>query len=727
MQPPLEQKEPIDNQDIIDADGQSNGKDSLARSLDDFTKTIEKYLDKDQLDKVLVAYEFAKSSHGGQKRLDGSPYISHPLAVAHILADLEFDHHSLISALLHDVIEDTSVTKDTINAKFGNQVADIVDGVSKLVTVFSSKDETQAQNIWKILTATTKDIRVILVKMADRLHNMRTLRFLAPEKQQRIARETYYIYVPIANRLGIRSILNELENLSFQILNPKEYKIAEEIYEKTYEQHQQKNQTIINTINKALEWDSIVAIITAQKKNIYELYKRINYNFNNINVANVLSYAIIVDSKKACYLTLGVLHNSFKPLSERFNDYIAIPKANGYQSLHTELLDEDGICIEVQIRTREMDRIARLGHIPTHVKSLKPNDQYKWLVDLGDMGKDEGNRLELVKNLKIDYSNEIFVYTPNGKVIHLPHEATALDFAYLIHSNVGDACVGCRINQQRKPLSSQLKNGQVVEIITHPSGRSIPKLEWLKFVVTYKARFSIKKALTNQTKAMLISHGIKLLTPHLERFNLSLDKVPSDRVDMILNKKQYPDTDHLMEQIGLGNCLPYEIAYLMTGIRHSIKKPNINIAKYIRGGIEALSLRRASCCNPVPADPIIGHLKTRDELIIHEETCSQTNNVRQRHPENILPLSWDEKNDRKNLVQLAIYTQNLNNNILTLSKLIPNNVDLLDIKIEQTAYDGDMATVYIVILVNNRDDLAFIIRRFRNLNGVKHIHKHMGK
>src|SRR5437868_4310758 len=522
---------------------------------------LEGYLPPAQVDRVRDAYEFGAQAHEGQKRMSGEPYIAHPVAVADILADLHLDAQTIVAAILHDVIEDTETAKDEIAERFGPEVAELVDGVSKLDQIqFRSRAEAQAESFRKMLLAMVRDIRVVMVKLADRTHNMRTLGAMPPAKRRTIARETLEIYAPIANRLGIHSVKSELEELGFKSLYPGRYRIIERALKKARGNQKQFVGKINDNLRGALEKAGIKGRVEGREKHLYSVYQKMRRNRAPLSsIVDVFGFRIVVDSIDTCYRTLGLVHGLYRPMPGRFKDYIAIPRINGYQSLHTTLFGPNGIPIEVQIRTEDMHRVAEAG-IAAHWK-YKVNDSEggqderarEWLANLVDM-QEGGSSEDFLESVKVDlFPDKVYVFTPKGEILRLPRGATVVDFAYAVHTDVGNRCVAAKVDRRLTPLRTPLRNGQTVEIITAKG--AMPDPSWVNFVVTAKARAAVRHYLKSLRRQEAIELGARLINQALGEFRLSLDEVPVDTLNSAVVELGMHDTDELYEKVGLGERL----------------------------------------------------------------------------------------------------------------------------------------------------------------------------
>lgn len=614
------------------------------------------YLPPEQLDSVFQAYQLAVKAHKLQTRSSGESYIVHPIAVALILAEMRMDMQTLIAALLHDVLEDsTVVTKEIISKKFGAPVAELVDGVTKLSLIeFESRAEFQAESFRKMMIAMAHDIRVILVKLADRLHNMRTLHHLPREKQRRIARETVEIYAPIANRLGMHKFRIEFEEMGFRILHPMRYRVMQEALDKARGHRKEIMSVIEKSISHALNDSSIKNFqLLGREKHLYGIYHKMrDKHLQFSEVMDIYAFRIVTSNVDECYRSLGVIHNCYKPFPKHFKDYIAIPKSNGYQSLHTVLFGPYGVPVEIQIRTIEMDKMAENG-IAAHwlyKSDSKVVDQAKmrareWIKGLLEIQQSAGDSLEFIENVKIDlYSDEVYVFTPKGDIMELPNGATAVDFAYAVHSDVGNTCVAVKIDRRLAQLSTRLQNGQTVKIITAPGAR--PNPVWLNFVVTGKARGRIRHFLKNQQRTESVALGKRMLEKALKQFDLSLEDMSEKNMEPVLKESGYPAEDDLYEAIGLGNQLAQLVArrlgdhgdlLLVSGSKETTKESE---PLYIKG-TEGVVVHFAKCCRPIPGDPIKGVLSSGKGVVIHHEDCRNLQEF-QSQPEKLIAVRWEE-------------------------------------------------------------------------------------
>tara|TARA_B100000530_G_scaffold250033_1_gene164405 strand:- start:1115 stop:3304 length:2190 start_codon:yes stop_codon:yes gene_type:complete len=702
-------------------------------SIQTLSEGLSTYLAKDQVNNVRRAYFYAEQAHDGQYRHSGDPYVSHPLAVAGILSEMHMDHQSLMAAMLHDVIEDTGITKTAIKNQFGNTVADLVDGVSKLNKItFSSRAEAQAENFQKMAMAMAKDLRVIMVKIADRLHNMRTLRVLGATKRRRIARETLDIYAPIANRLGMNNVRIEFEELGFSALYPMRAKRISAEVKRIRGNRKEIVSQIQTSLEACLERENLPGRTIGREKHLYSIYEKMRSKRKSFSeIMDVYAFRIIVDRVDSCYRVLGAVHSLYKPVPGRFKDYIAIPKANGYQSLHTTLFGMHGVPIEIQIRTEEMEAMANNG-IASHwlYKSsddLPSNAQIRareWVNGLLEMQKHAGNSLEFIENVKIDlFPEEIYVFTPKGQIFELPTGSTAVDFAYAIHTDVGNSCVACRISRRLAPLSEPLQSGQTVEIITAPGTQ--PNPAWLSFVITGKARSNIRHYLKNQKYSESISLGKRLLNKALANFGSQIDSVPKEDIDSLLQQFNLESVDHLLEEIGLGNRMAYMIAQRLTtveqgskaGLETRIAQEQTNTFAIL--GSEGMVMNYAKCCHPIPGDPIVGHISSGRGMVIHTEDCINIAEI-QDNPDKCVAVTWDPNVEGEFSVEFRVELENQRGIIATLATTI-TGVEANIEKISTVERDARFSIVNLSLNVKNRVHLARVMKRVRLIKAVSKV------
>lgn len=697
-------------------------------AVERLAQQLATYLNPDQVNLVRRAYYYAEQAHDGQLRSSGEHYITHPLAVARVLADMHMDHQSLMAAMLHDVIEDTGIPKEAITAQFGENVAELVDGVTKLTQMnFGTKAEAQAENFQKMAMAMARDIRVILVKLADRLHNMRTLGALNAEKRRRIAKETLEIYAPIANRLGMNRIYAEFEDLGFKAMHPMRAERIQVAVRKARGNRKELVNQIQQSITDCLAREEIAGEVSGREKHLYSIYRKMRGKRKAFNdIMDVYAFRIVVDKVDTCYRVLGAVHNLYKPIPGRFKDYIAIPKANGYQSLHTTLFGLHGVPIEIQIRTNEMEELANNG-IAAHwlYKSSEedmPRNNHararRWVKGLLELQQSAGDSLEFIENVKIDlFPDEVYVFTPKGRIMELPKGSTAVDFAYAVHTDIGNTCVACRINRRLAPLSQALESGATVEIITSANTRPSPS--WLNFVVTGKARTHIRHALKHQRRSESVSLGKRLLNKALDNLSATFEQISSSRIATLLAEYQQAELDDLLEDIGLGNRTAHVVALRLLAEEGSDHHPLAAEGPLAIRGTEGLVLSYARCCTPIPGDPIVGHLSAGKGMVVHRETCKNIAEFRQ-NPEKCIPLTWAKDIEGEFNVELRIELAHQRG----LIALLAGSISEADANIEKISVDerdGRMSVVQLGVSVRDRVHLAQVIRKLRTLNGVSRI------
>jgi len=702
--------------------------------LSNLSDLLETYLERAQLDEVHRAYLFGARAHHGQLRLTGESYICHPLDVAHMLAEMRMDVPSIIAALLHDVIEDTKVTKEVLASEFGDEVAEMVDGVSKLTKMeLENPDQAQAENFRKMMMAMVRDLRVILIKLADRLHNMRTLSVMVPAKRRRIARETLDIYVPIANRLGMNAIRLELEDLGFAALYPMRYRVIQEAVHKARGNRREIMERLEASIKNRLRQEQLNARVVGREKHLYSIYRKMtDKGLSLAEVLDVYAIRIIIDDVETCYRVLGIVHNLYKPLPGKFKDYIAIPKSNGYQSLHTVLLGPPGVPIEIQIRTEDMNKVAEAGvaahwlyksHIDTdntaHARARE------WLHSLLEMQRVSGDSVEFLENVKIDlFPDEVYVFTPKGDIMELPRGATAIDFAYAVHSDIGNSCAAVKINRRMMPLSTPLQNGQTVEVITSPVGR--PNPAWLNFAVTAKARTSIRGFLKSLTRSDAIQLGRYLLERALSELGDNLKGLADETLAEALAELRVATLDDLCEQIGLGQRPAILVARRLLpepqaepeSIVSAEKSSDKPVPMSIKGG-EGTVITFAKCCHPIPGDPILGFLTAGRGLVIHSQHCKNVAEFRKK-PDKWVNVEWAGVIEEQFATEIHVEIDNQRGALATVAAAISElESNIEDVKTKER--DGLHTTLQFVIMVSDRVHLARIMRRLRAIPAVRRI------
>ena len=695
------------------------------QTIEALSHRLSSYLDTPQINLVKRAYFYAEQAHDGQKRRSGEAYITHPLAVADILAHMHMDHQSLMAAMLHDVIEDTGISKKAISRQFGDSVADLVDGVSKLTQIeFESHAEKQAENFQKMALAMANDLRVILVKLADRLHNMRTLGAMPADKKRRIAKETLEIYAPIAHRLGMNDMRLEFEDRGFYAMYPLRATRLQAALKTARGNRKELVEQIQTSIEKRLTREKIVAEVIGREKHLFSIYEKMRQKKKYFKeIMDVYAFRIIVDSVDTCYRVLGVIHNLYKPVAGEFKDYIAIPKANGYQSLHTVLVGMHGVPIEVQIRTREMDEMANNGiaaHFlyksnSTETINSSHSRARQWVQGLLEMQRRAGDSLEFIENVKIDlFPDEVYVFTPKGKIVELPHGATAVDFAYAVHTDIGNACVACRINGRLAPLSQPLQSGQKVTIITAPGAQ--PNPNWLNFTVSGKARSWIRHFLKNQRHHQTVALGRRMLSRALADMHIELDNLTEAQQAQLLQAAQVDSLETLLEEIGLGNRVAFAVAKLLQpDAEVKPRGPSIYSPLTIDSS-EGMLITFARCCRPIPGDPIIGHVSSGKGLVIHQDTCRNIVEIRS-NPEKISHVNWAPTVSGEFLVDVRVEVESERGIIATLATRVTEQGGSIE-HINVQERDAHNSVIHLCIGVHNRVHLANIMRRIRNMSFV---------
>jgi RelA/SpoT family (p)ppGpp synthetase len=689
-------------------------------------KKISGYLPKNQVDYVRASYILARDAHEGQTRSSGDPYITHPVAVSSILADMKLDHETLMAALLHDVIEDTEYSKEDLSLAFGETVAELVEGVSKLDKLkFSSKQEAQAENFRKMLMAMVKDIRVILIKLSDRTHNMRTLGSLRPEKRRRIALETLEIYSPLAHRLGIYDIKNELEDLGFQAMYPMRYRALKSAVNQARGNRKEIiERTQLDLTNKLVEY-KINGRVQGREKHLYSIYSKMKTKELSFNdVMDIYGFRIIVDSVDNCYRVLGAIHGMYKPIENRFKDYIAIPRSNGYQSLHTSLKGPHGIPVEVQIRTEEMDHLADKG-IAAHWVYKENGDidnssqlrANQWMQSLVELQQNASTSVEFIETVKSDlFPDEIYVFSPKGKIIELPTGATAVDFAYAVHSDVGNTCVGARVDHKNYPLSSPLENGQSIEIITSP--RAKPNANWLNFVVSAKARSNIRHFLKRQHSDDATNMGNRLLRHALG--SIKLDEIAQSEIERLVEDTKYASFEELLANIGMGNEISAMVARRLVG--DNIEIPDKKGTVAIRG-TEGLMVHFSRCCHPIPDDEVVAILSPGKGVVIHQTGCSNIRKLSKEEPQRVLPMLWDEDAQGDFRAAVRVEAINQQGTLASLTAAIAS-CDSSIVNLQTHDREDNHLIVDIEMTTRNRIHFATIMRKIRTLPELQKVSRH---
>ncbi|MBC3917334.1 bifunctional (p)ppGpp synthetase/guanosine-3',5'-bis(diphosphate) 3'-pyrophosphohydrolase [Undibacterium sp. CY18W] len=736
---PVKHTSPLDDLNGVRAPANMTG----VASITALTNRIGEYMSASELKLVREAYRFSDEMHLGQVRKSGEPYISHPIAVAEICAEWKLDVQAIMAALLHDVMEDQDVKKEELIERFGAPVATLVDGLSKLEKIeFQSQIEAQAENFRKMLLAMARDVRVILVKLADRLHNMRTLGVMSPEKKRRISRETMDVYVPIAHRLGLNNIYRELQDLAFSHLYPMRYRTLSKAVKAARGNRREVVNKIMEAVKSTLADAGIKAEVYGREKTLYGIYRKMHDKHLSFSqVLDVYGFRIVVTDLRDSYYALGSLHALYKPMPGKFKDYIAIPKTNGYQSLHTTLIGPYGTPVEFQIRTRDMHHVAESG-VAAHwlykneEGSLTDLQQrtHAWLQSLLDIQKQTGDSAEFLEHVKIDlFPDSVYVFTPKSKIIALPRGATALDFAYNIHTDIGDQAIATRINHEPVPLRSELKNGDIVEIITSPNSRPTPN--WLTYVRTGKARSAIRHYLRTINLNESTELGKQLLAQALLSVNLNPD-LPPPLVDKLLNESSAKSLDEIHTDIGIGKRMAALVARHILDLVED-DSPSIPFQQYgdkmankrdpvIIYGSEGLSVQLAACCLPIPGDGIVGQLKRDQGLVVHTDDCEYAKRLHIKEPDRWIDVNWGEDLNRRFDCRIAVTVSNERGALARIAAEIgESDANISHVNME----DGDandMTNIHFTIQIEGRTHLAKIMRNIKHLTGVTRIVREHG-
>ena len=685
-------------------------------------ETLKSYLPDDQIDQILRAYEFGASAHEGQTRKSGEPYITHPVAVAQELADMHLDAQAITAAILHDVVEDTAASLDDIEESFGHEVAQLVDAVSKLDQIqFRSRAEAQAESFRKMMLAMIEDIRVILVKLSDRLHNMQTLGAMPTAKKKRIARETLDIYAPIANRLGINSLKIKLEDLGFKHLHPLRYRVLEKTLKKSKGTQRQIVKRISEEFSKAMKEEGINGEVIGREKHLYSIYRKMAEKRRPLSdIVDVYGFRIIVDDVNTCYQTLGLIHGLYKPMPGRFKDYIAIPRINGYQSLHTTLFGPKGLPLEVQIRTRQMDRVAEAG-VASHwiYKADEKTDATpqrrarEWLSNLAEIQR-SGTSEEFLESVKVDlFPDKIYVFTPKGDIMPLPKGATTVDFAYAVHTDIGDRCVAAKIDRALVPLRTPLQNGQTVEIVTARGAK--PNPNWLTFVRSAKARTAIRNHMKNLRSTESIDIGKRLLDKSLKDEGSSLRKIGKVRMASALEELGLDSADDLFEQLGLGQRLAPLTARILVGAGKE-ETSGDSVTGLVIAGTEGMIISYAKCCHPIPGDVVMGYLTAGRGVVIHRNTCGNLSNFR-KQPEKWIAVTWEKDIGREFSCQIQTETRNRTGVLAEVAATIADCGSNIE-QVEVLGRHDDCSVLSFLLSVKDRNHLAQIMRDVRKMPNV---------
>lgn len=693
------------------------------KSITKLASSLSEYLNDKQLEQVKKAYFYASNAHLGQFRSSGDPYVSHPIAVAKILADFKMDEDCLTAAILHDVIEDSGIPKSYLKNEFNIDVANLVDGVSKLDKIsLASKQEEQAENFQKMLLAMSKDIRVIVLKLADRLHNMRTLKFLDEEKQKRIAVETLEIYAPIAHRLGMHQFYRELEDLAFEVVHPFRNKVLQSAISKNTKGRKKILNKIESSIKEKLDEYELNSQVTGRRKHLYGIYKKMKAQSKSLDqVLDVYAFKITTNSVMDCYKALGILHNSFKPIEGRFKDYIAIPKSNSYQSIHTGIITFDGLPIEVQIRTNDMDELAEYG-VAAHwiyKTGSKENPAQvrakRWVNTLMEVRKnvdDPQDFIEIVKTGLVP--NEIYVFTPKGDIIELPKGSTPIDFAFAVHSDIGIHCRGCRINKNLAPINVPLESGQTISIITDKIPQANPS--WLDVVRTSRARSSIRSVLKDLKISKARKFGKSILEQALAPHEIKLRNIPKNRMEKLLSSINVKSVRQLLEEIGSGKRSSLVVAHQIIQFLDFDQTDLIEFSNMQISGSEGLVISYAPCCRPIPGDNIIAHFSNTKGIVIHTERCKNIRPIR-KDPALCAQVNWDEKVEGDFSVEIKVLSEDKPGLLAEISTVISNyQANIESFKTDSPI--GNSIQMHIIMNVIDRDHLARIMRKLRRLSTV---------
>ena len=689
------------------------------------------YLPRDQVSRVINAYQIGAHAHAGQKRKSGEPYITHPVAVAAILADLGMDAETIIAAILHDTLEDTPMSRPELERDFGPTVATLVDGVTKLDKVmFRSLQEAAAESFRKMLLAMARDLRVILIKLADRLHNMRTLGAMDPVSRRRIARETLDIYAPIAQRLGMNKFKSELQELGFRALYPLRYRVIQDRIKSVFGNRREVLSKIENALSTRLNLENIRHRVVSRIKSPFSIYTKMRGEHKTFaQVMDVYGFRVVVQATMECYHALGAIHALYKPLDSRFRDFIAIPKANGYQSLHTVLFGPFGGPIEIQIRTEDMDQIAERGvaahwsyKTAEHATAAQTRAR-EWVEGLVDSQTREASSIEFLENVKVDlFPDEVYLFTPKGHILALPRNATALDFAFAVHTDVGTHAVAARVDKKLVPLRQRLNSGESVEIITAPS--ALPNPQWLEWVVSARARTAIRHFLKRLQHEDAVEFGHRMLDRALDARNLSLDAIPPATLDRFLAEARYKRLEELLADIALGNRMPDQVAAQLSDTKAGeIGEASSRISeKILITGAERGVLSFGNCCYPVPGDEIFGYLSSGKGIVVHRVECPNAPEYR-KTPERIVAIGWDREVSGDYRARLRIVVDNKPGVLATVAAAIAER----DSNIENVEYqerDQQTSTLMFTIEVRNRKHLAAVMRRVRNAPVVHAVYRY---
>ena len=695
-----------------------------AAALTDLRPTLG-YLKPSDVGRIEQAFEFSDAAHSGQMRQSGDPYISHPVAVAEIVAHWQLDAQAVIAALLHDVMEDTEVSKDEISRRFGKPVAELVDGVSKLDHLeFQTQAEAQAESFRKMILAMARDVRVMLIKLADRLHNMRTLDAVSPEQRRRVAKETLEIYGPIANRLGLDSLYREMQELGFKHLHPMRYRVIAKAVKAARGNRREGVKRVLKTLKERLPAAGIEAEVSGREKHIFSIYqkmfeKRLSFS----EVLDIYGCRVLVKDVPSCYLALGVLHGLYKPVPGKFKDYIAIPKANGYQSLHTTLIGPFGMPLEVQIRTQQMHSIAETG-VASHWMYKTSEDlsgvqqrTHQWLQSVLEIQSTSGDAAEFLEHIKVDlFPDEVYVFTPKGKILSLPRGATPVDLAYAVHTDIGNRCIAARVNYELVPLRTELQNGDRVEVITAPNAH--PNPTWLSYVKTAKARSQIRHFLKTMQAEESVSLGERLLNQALRAIGTRIADVTPERWDKLVRETNAKTRNDMLADIGLGRRLAAIVARKLATFSEHAKDARPAGSIIIRG-TEGMAVQFSQCCNPIPGDPIVGFMKKGEGLVIHTHDCKAARRSR-GDSDKWVDVDWDNDIERMFDVTLKVVVLDQRGVLAKVATAIADagcNISNVTIDDDRGLY----ATNRMTLQVTDRQHLARVMRSLRRIPEVVRI------
>ncbi|HYA66784.1 MAG TPA: bifunctional (p)ppGpp synthetase/guanosine-3',5'-bis(diphosphate) 3'-pyrophosphohydrolase [Burkholderiaceae bacterium] len=706
-------------------------------SIADLVAALKVYMSSSDIQKVKAAFRFSDGAHLGQFRKSGEPYITHPIAVAKILAQWRLDVGAVQAALLHDVMEDSGVSKHDLTVQFGPAVAELVDGVSKLDRLnFATNAQAQAESFRKMLLAMARDVRVILIKLADRLHNVRTLRAVDHERQMRIARETLEIYAPIAHRLGLNEIYRELQEACFALLYPMRYGVLEKAVATARGNRSEVLKKIQVAVQNAFARNKIKAEIFGREKTLYGIYRKmVEKHLSFSEVLDIYGFRVVLNSVPDCYLALGVLHGLYKPVPGKFKDYIAIPKVNGYQSLHTTLIGPFGQPVEFQLRTREMNRVAESG-VAAHwlykdkedakSQSEMQSRTHQWLQSLIELQQQTGDPAELLENIKVDlFPDKVYIFTPKGKIVSLPRGATPVDFAYSIHTDVGNRCIAAQINGEVQPLRTELRNGDMVEIVTGPVAR--PNPAWLGFVRSGRARAEIRHFLRTMKRQESIELGTRLLTQAAAQFNFDVADASTESWNALVREAQAHDRDELLADVGLGRRLPAVLARQLSRIHSRSTPAGAPLASVTTApptpapvqiqGTEGMALQMANCCTPIPGDQIVGQLRRDLGLVVHQSDCIHAERARRADPERWLDLQWAEELSGQFAVNIDVRARNERGVLGYVAMAVAEaESNILSVGVDDE--DAREVTIHFKIQVRDRRHLARVVRTLRRIKQV---------